>query len=462
MIFGLIPNRSPADDLVMAYIIERSDRFYVVAYDGNDPRTGRERRRWHAAGRSRADAEAIAARLSAERKGTRERTTSALTVQQFLAEVWLPRRRRELRPSIARRYQWYVDNYITPAIGAHRLASLRGEHLDRMYNELLAHGGRGGGALSAKTVYDVHVVMRSSLRFAVDRHLVDHNVAADARPPRISTRSRPSPEIWTAQQLASFLAHTAHLRLYPAIHLAATTGMRRGEIAGLRWGHWHLDTHRISIARSRQSIQGGTVEVPTKTAASRRSIDLDANTEQVLTRWRRRQQRDGHPIGVHHRIFTNEHGEPVKPESISQLFDRKTLSSGLPRIRLYDLRHTHASLLVAAGEPIKVVSERLGHAHPGFTMATYQHLLPGMGAAAATNFAALLTTASGQPDPARSTKRSVVVGRRSTDSQPRTTSSTNRSRPARWTNTVDGPSNENEKCPELNVSGHFIKWRGRI
>ena len=255
-----------ADDFGMAYIIERNERFYVVAYDGSDPRTGKERRRWHPAGRSRADAEAIAARLSAERQGARERPMSALTVEQFLLDVWLPRRRRELRPSTARRYQWYIDNYITPAIGYHRLAGLRAEHLDRMYVDLLAHGGRNGDALSAKTVYDVHVVMRSSLRFAVDRHLVDHNVAADARPPRTSTRSRPSAEIWTAQQLASFLAHTAHLRLYPAIHLAATTGMRRGEIAGLRWGDWHVETHRLSVPRSRQSIQGGTVEVPTKTA----------------------------------------------------------------------------------------------------------------------------------------------------------------------------------------------------
>ena len=231
----------------MAYIVERNDRFYVVAYDGNDPRSGKERRRWHPAGRSRADAEAIAERLERRTTRARDRPTSALTVEHFLLEVWLPRRRRELRPSTARRYQWYIENYIAPAIGAHRLAGLRAEHLDRMYNELLAHGGRDGGALSAKTVYDVHVVMRSSLRFAADRHLVDHNVAADARPPRISTRSRPSPEIWTAQQLAAFLAHTAHLRLYPTIHLAATTGMRRGEIAGLRWGDWHTDTHRLSI-----------------------------------------------------------------------------------------------------------------------------------------------------------------------------------------------------------------------
>jgi integrase len=266
------------------------------------------------------------------------------------------------------------------------------------------------------------------LRFAVDRHLVDHNVAVDARPPRMSTRSRPSPEIWTAHQLTTFLAHTAHLRLYPAIHLAATTGMRRGELAGLRWGDWNTDTHRLSVARSRQSIQGGTIDVPTKTAASRRAIDLDANTEQVLTRWRRRQQRDGQPTGLHDPIFTNHHGEPLNPESISQLFDRKTLSSGLPKIRLHDLRHTHASLLVASGEPIKVVSERLGHAHPGFTMATYQHLLPGMGAAAATNFADLLTAASDHNKQTAPTMRRVVVGRRSTETRSRTPRSTTRSR----------------------------------
>ena len=114
--FGLVPNSSLADDIGMAYIIERNDRYYVVAYDGNDPRTGKERRRWHPAGTSREDAEAIAARLSAERQGARDRMTSALRVEQYLLEVWLPRRKRELRPSTARRYQWYVENYITPAI----------------------------------------------------------------------------------------------------------------------------------------------------------------------------------------------------------------------------------------------------------------------------------------------------------------------------------------------------------
>jgi integrase len=279
----------------MAYIIERNERFYVVAYDGIDACTGRERRRWHPAGRSRADAEAIAARITTARHGERQRGSSALTVKGLLLDTWMPRRHRELRPSTASRYEWMIRNYIIPAIGEHRVSALRAEHLDRLYADLVDHGAVGGRSLALKTVYDVHVVIRCALHFAVRRHLVDHNVALDTRPPRATTRSRPSPEIWTAEQLATFLAQTAHLRLYPAVHLSATTGMRRGELAGLRWGDWQRCTHRLSIARSRQSVSGRTVEVPTKTAASRRCIDLDAATEQILAVWRRRQQRDGHP-----------------------------------------------------------------------------------------------------------------------------------------------------------------------
>ena len=90
-------------------------------------------------------------------------------------------------------------------------------------------------------------------------------------------------------------------------------------------------------------------------------------------------------------MFCNTAGRFLNPESLSQLFDRVVGRTAVPRIRFHDVRHTHASLLIAAGVPVKVVSERLGHAHPGFTMHTYQHLMPGMSAAAADQFAALVT-----------------------------------------------------------------------
>jgi integrase len=234
--------------------------------------------------------------------------------------------------------------------------------------------------------------MRAALKHAVRIHLVEHNVALDATAPRPTARAKQGPDAWTIEQLRHFLTTTQHLRLHPALHLAATTGMRRGELAGQRWGDWNRTAHSISVARARQSVGGHSVEVPCKTKNSRRCIDLDPHTETVLAHWKRRQHRDGHRVDLDDAIFTNTKGQPVHPESISQLFTRQLARINLPTIRFHDLRHTHATLLAGSSTPIKVVSERLGHAHPGFTMATYQHVMPGMGAAAAHDFGLMLST----------------------------------------------------------------------
>ncbi len=247
VIFGLAPNGSGADDLRMAYIVTRNNRLYVVAYDGIDPLTGRERRRWHPAGASRTDAEAIAATLDAAAAPPADASTRSLTIGRFLSEQWMPRRRTQLPVTTAHRYSWIIDNYINPRIGDIHLRGLRVEHLDRLYHDLLTTGSRTGGELASKTVYDVHVIIRSALSDAARRSLARSNVALLAHAPRAQARARCGPETWTAGQLSQFLASAAHLRLYPALHVAATTGMRRGELAGLRWGDWQHDTRRISI-----------------------------------------------------------------------------------------------------------------------------------------------------------------------------------------------------------------------
>lgn len=243
--------------------------------------------------------------------------------------------------------------------------------------------------LAAKTVLEIHRTVSNALDLAVDRRLIDTNPATKARPPRPDRRST-VPAIWNAAQLATFLAHAGTKRLYPALHLTAYTGIRRGELAGLQWRDLDTTNATLSIARTRQVAAGRTVEAPVKTRTSRRSIDLDTNTIEVLAAWRTRLAGEGAAIAPDTPMFLNTRHRTPSPESFSQLFTRSSIEAGRPRIRFHDLRHTHASLLVAAGVPIKVISERLGHAHPGFTMHTYQHLLPGMGAAAANQFAALI------------------------------------------------------------------------
>jgi integrase len=236
------------------------------------------------------------------------------------------------------------------------------------------------------------MIVRAALDDAGARELVSRNVAQHVR-----SRRRPPAQAaarsWTALELNQFLTAAAPQRLHPALHLAAHTGMRRGEVVGLKWSDLDTARSRLSISRSLQNVGGRPVEFGVKTRTSRRTVELDHNTCELLVRWRRRLQRDLLPHGSDDWMFCNTRGRFLNPESLTQLFDRIVQRCDVPRVRFHDLRHTHASLLVADGVAIKVVSERLGHAHPAFTMHTYQHLLPGMSATAAEQFATLVASA---------------------------------------------------------------------
>ena len=375
----------------MTYIIQRQDRFYVVAYDGLDPLTGKERRRWHPAGHDRTDAETIARQLDLN-VAPSPTAGGPMTLASFLRETWIPQKRRQVRASTSLRYAWFVEHYIVPAIGDVQLRRLRVDHLDGLYRELAATGGRSGHGLAPKTILEVHMIIRASLESALDRGLIDRNVAhaAHARLPRAGgTTAR----VWSAVQLAQFLNAARSHRLHPLLHLVAHTGMRRGELVGLKWSDLDTRTRRLAIQRTVQCVGGRPVEMGVKTRTSRRCIDIDETTIDVLRRWRRQLGDDRLPNAADDWMFCNQHGRCLNPESASQLFARIVTRTPVPRIRFHDLRHTHASLLIAVGVSIKVVSERLGHAHPAFTMHTYQHVLPGMSAAAADAFATLIATA---------------------------------------------------------------------
>jgi integrase len=166
--------------------------------------------------------------------------------------------------------------------------------------------------------------------------------------------------------------------------------MRRGEILGLHCGDLHVATRRLSVCRNLQLVGTTVVEAPCKIRAGRRCIDLDAATVSLLEKWRDQQAHSGCLVGPDDPMFTTAQRRRINPDVLSQTFARVVRGSGVRRIRFHDIRHTHASLLVQEGVPIKVIAERLGHSHPAFTMATYQHVLPGMQADAAARFAKLL------------------------------------------------------------------------
>jgi integrase len=172
--------------------------------------------------------------------------------------------------------------------------------------------------------------------------------------------------------------------------------MRRGEVLGLQWRDVDLDTARLSVHQAVTNVAYEKRLGDVKTETGRRMVDLDARTIEILQTWRETQQAEHRLTGRRGRwtVFARPDGTPIHPDYVSQCFERHLAKSSLPRIRLHDLRHTHATILLKAGVPVKVVSERLGHSSPAFTMTVYQHVLPGMQADAARLFGDAISGAS--------------------------------------------------------------------
>ena len=381
------------------HVARKRDRYYAVIYEGLDPVTGKERRSWHPAGTDHTEAEALVARLAAERDGRNDEVRS-LTFGAYLTRHWLPVKRLELKVSTHRSYVHKTRRHILPTLGRKRLRRLRPQDLERLYDSML-HPSDGTRPLSPKTVYEVHLIIRGALDHAVRRGLVNRNVALAASAPRL--RAIPSIEqhAWTSDELQAFLRAAAGHRLFPALWLSANTGLRRSELLGLCWSDLDLKHARLSINRGLVAVGYELHETRGKTANSRRCIDLDPTTLTVLAGWRALQAAEYTATGVKDPdwMFTTASGGRVHPHSLSQTFDRIVRRAPVPVIRLHDLRHTHGSLLLAAGINPKVVSERLGHAQFVFTVETYQHTFPSMGADAARTFEALLSPGGASENP---------------------------------------------------------------
>jgi len=371
------------------YVAKRRDRFYAVIYEGIDPITGRERRRWHPAGTDRTEAEQLAARIAADHRGNDCGRRAGPTLGVYLTRTWLPSKQVTLRPSTWDTYRRNIELHVLPEFGRVPIRHLRVEHLERLYAKLLDHGraNRAGG-LDTKTVLEIHMVLRRALTDATRRGIITRNPAELAHAPKRRPLASAEQRAWNAQQLNEFLDLAADHRLFATFWLAANTGMRRGELLGLRWNDIDIHEQRLSVNRALISVGYELHESRGKTRTARRTIDLDERTITILTAISTGRDHDDY-------VFCHHDGTPIHPHVVSDAFKKLVARSPLPRIRFHDLRHTHATLLLKAGVPIKVVSERLGHATPGFTMATYQHVLPGMQQEAARTFAAILDPSTG-------------------------------------------------------------------
>lgn len=379
------------------HVRKRGKSWSAVVFLGNDPQTGKKRYKWSGGHRTREDAQkALVLLVGRVHKGN-YLEPSTQTFAEYLAD-WFNTAKVDLRVTTLPFYEIAIDKYVAPRIGNVKLSKLTAQHLNSLYAELLVSGRcQREGGLSPVTVRRVHSVVRKALNDAVEMRLLEWNPASSAKPPKAKKAEeagRRKRRYLDADEVRRFLAAAKGNRFEAAFYLAVMTGMRRGEVLGLRWRDVDLDEGRLVVEQTLVSPRYVLAFSEPKTEQGRRGIDLDPETVSVLRAQRARQAKEKLAFGKGYPdselVFRTPDGQPVKPPLFSLAFKGIAKKAGLLPIRLHDLRHTQVALLARAGVPAKVVSERLGHHSAGFTLDNYGGTFPSQHQEAAQKFAALV------------------------------------------------------------------------
>jgi integrase len=367
-------------------IVKRSRSSWTVVVDlGNDPVTGRRRQFSRAVRGPKREAEAELVRLLHDRDSGVERPVGRITVGAYL-DQWL---RDYVEPSLAPKtiatYRDVIRVHFVPTLGSLELTALRPSHIQSLYTRML-------GRLSPRSVLRYHQILHAALRQAVRWQLLVRNPADAVEPPRAPRREI---RATTPEQARAAMAAADATPIGAFVRLALLTGMRRGELLGLRWADVDLAGGTLHIQQTAQRITGqGIVFRQPKTRLSRRSVALSSDAVAALRQHRVRQAEARLLAGPAYAdgdlVFATSIGTPMEPGNLLRAWYDVTATAGLPGLRLHDLRHAHATLMLGQGVHPKIVSERLGHASVNITLDTYSHVMPGLQAAAAEALDSLL------------------------------------------------------------------------
>lgn len=392
--------RQAGEGGISEYVTKAGPRFLIkYSYMRDDGTRGISLKRGYL---TRKDAAAaLRERLSAVDEG-RHVAPNRVTVEQHFT-TWLDGLRKE--PTTVASYRKNVRLHVVPHIGAMRLEQVTGTRLTKLYRHLEREGRVDGkGGLSARTVRYVHTIIHSGLSAAVRDGLLVVNPSDRADPPSAKAAASPEMRFWSAFELRAFLEHAkaTNDELATGWALLAATGMRRGEAIALRWSDVDFDGSRLSVRRAATLVKdkgaGERIVIGPPKSGKPRTVDLDPDTVATLRTHKATQGTLSLSLARDDAyVLADLEGALRHPEGVSRRFGRalararkKLGEESLAVIRLHDLRHTHATLLLAAGIPVKVVSERLGHANATITLGVYAHVMPGMQAAAAAKFGALM------------------------------------------------------------------------
>lgn len=373
------------------HLEKRYKTSWTIVIDlGRDPATGKQKRITRSIKGNKKQAEQEAIRLAAELQSgmyaAPEKTTLEDYLDKWLEMACVPR----LAANTVRSYRLCLDRHIAPRMGQMWLSDVQPRHIQSLYADLLAAG------VGKRTVELTHVTLHAAFKQAVRWQMLARNPVEAVEPPR---PERKEVVVLEPERIGAIL-ETA--RLSPVgglVYLALCTGMRKGELLGLRWTDIDWDTGSIQVRRSLVRVGGQIVVKDTKTKGSRRSVPVD---RMVLSRLRSMKTTSSSEY-----VFARQNGkDPMDPSTVSHQFARIAAKAGVPGLRFRDLRHAHATVLLSQGVNPKVIQERLGHSTIAVTMDIYSHVAPTMQREATNVFASALSEieqrfSDGQPIDAR-------------------------------------------------------------
>jgi integrase len=367
------------------HIRRRGTRSWELKFDlDTDPLTGARITRYHSFKGTKREAEAELVRLKASADRGDYVAASKTTLSQFI-DRWETWAEAQVSAKTLERYRELALHHVRPHLGAAQLQKLRTVNFVELYGRL-QRAKPGGAGLAPRTVGHVHRLLHRLFSDATKWGIVASNPVAMADPPRVQPTEI---TILTAEQIKIVLDALRGRPLYPVAVVALATGIRRGELVGLRWHDVDLDGGLIRIERSLEQTNAGLAFKPPKTKAGRRTVTIPpAITAELRSHWCI-QQEHRLALGVGRAgpddlVFARPDTAPWPPDSLTTAWQKAVVSLKLPQVTLHALRHTHVSQLIAAGLDVVTVSRRIGHSNPTVTLNVYAHLFGNTDQRAAT------------------------------------------------------------------------------
>jgi integrase len=371
------------------HLRERSPGKWAIIIDLGPREGGRRRQKWFSFRGSKRAAQNELHRLIAKRETLPD--TGKQTLGQYL-DRWVEEQR--IGAKALERYKQIVRTNLIPALGHIALSKLTADQISAHYTKALANGrldGRKGG-LSPSSVAYQHFILKKALKDAVRRTLLIRNPMDAVDSPHVE---KPMMRTLDLGQAARLIEDARRSSLFIPILLALTCGLRRGEICALKWANVDLDKATLTVIESMEQTRAG-IRLKRPKSGRGRIVDLSELAVTELRKHRAQQESKLEQLGARLTrdsfVYVMWNGEPVKPDTFTTMWGQWS-AGRKPRVRFHDLRHAHATHMLASGIHPKIAQERLGHSTVSITLDLYSHVLPGMQAEAAKKVGDALTAA---------------------------------------------------------------------